>query len=334
MFGDMIQYLSIDFRGINADESNEIIKIINEKSFKSLKTLKLENCKRDIMTELKKSFDNVNSLTFSIIEGESYEKDIKLGQFFPSVVDLTLSSMKLDGWSFIDGRFSSLTKLIIDDNMENVKQSTENIFIENFFKNNSQINNVKVFDPSSNFMDHVKHLKNIEILVIEAKTASKWRKQSSEIYINNVKNVFIKISDDSQMLSYIIFDNLERLNLMAYVTTIGNHLWMEFIQSQLSVNLIHFDFSVAILSEREFSKISEKWPNLITAKIECGQQRKTDEIIEFIRKKKQLKCLEVIPEMNLNDLKDKLGDEWNIESESGSTMLVKKYEKTNNFHLV
>lgn len=325
----MIQYLEVDLRAIETIKSYGINRIINEKSSKSLKKLKIENCKRDFLSEWKQPFENVKSLSFTVVDGKANENDVKMGQFFPAVVDLTLSNMKLDDWSFIDDQFSrNLTRLIVDDEIQNTKQSTD--CIGNFFKNNSQISNVRVFGPSPNFLENIKFLKNVEVFDMRAKTPTKWLESESVIHIDNVKTVLFEISDDTPMLELLIFENLRVLFLnIKYTNERDSFKWRIFIKNQLSVNLeeLYLSVNTAVL-KRDFLTISEKWPNLKEATIESGYRNKADEIIEFITNSTQMESLKVTPGMDsldVNNLKDKLNDEWDIQSLRDSTKFFKKY---------
>lgn len=115
IFGDMIQYLEINFRGMNVIDGREIIKAMNDNSSLSLKRLELMHCEGNEFDDLKSSFPYLNSLRFSTRNPKHkfkvIDNQMKWSQIFSNVTDLHLEYTRAADWTFIDGHFPNMTLL-------------------------------------------------------------------------------------------------------------------------------------------------------------------------------------------------------------------------------
>lgn len=332
-FGDLIQYLDIVFFLFDEVESSQIVKLINDKCSKTLKELNLKSCKRNVLNDWDKTFDKINSLTFSIVEGESNRENKKLSQFFPNVVNLHLEYMNRNDWSFVDGQFPKVISPEIIVHLNETANINEHSYIANFFKNNNQINTLRIQDPSPEVLSHAKTLSNLKSLIIDGRFHIYEHFEVDIIHFSSVEKVKIMTHNDNPMLKKLVFDGLQSLTMdVTFNYKPDSDVWSEFFNNQMNWNLKTFTFTVYQLTKDELLTFSEKWPNLEIVVIQTKSQvLNANGIIEFIANSEHLKCLEIgyLIDPIINVLRGKLEAEWDVQFEGWSNKrtvkIIRKY---------
>lgn len=136
-FGNYITDLSISFGSMPTMQSEEIIRFVNEKTYKTVKTLWLTDVKGNVLDEIKHPFEKVTKLFYSTDIGElavKYKENHRLSKLFPYLEELSLLEIKPSDWEFIDGQ-PSLVSL-------NFRKSHIHQSAVDFLLKNPQVNTV------------------------------------------------------------------------------------------------------------------------------------------------------------------------------------------------
>lgn len=119
-FGNLIEHFEIIFGAMDAKQSEEVTKIVNEKTFKTLKRLNLLQCQGSILNALKKPFENVYSLIFWGNKTAELltKEDQKLSKMFPALKHLSLDHVKSSEWPFFGGIPSLISLNLLSQNVD------------------------------------------------------------------------------------------------------------------------------------------------------------------------------------------------------------------------
>lgn len=224
IFGDLIQDFGIDFNEISESDAREIVKLVNEKCSKSLKSFKLERFKQSLIDEFKNAFEVINSLTYSShITNEKVDPNVELSKYFPNVVQLQINDLKKNDWAIL-GRFQSLKSITLK--VEN--QEKENW--TDFLRKNVDVKTFELDAESlseDQFLDISKILTSVETVKLVFKMETP-----------NAENIlhFIEIGQQLKSLEIEQYNGKLTENIDANTLEILSSNWnVEFSTSGLSI---------------------------------------------------------------------------------------------------
>lgn len=259
-FGDLIAFVGIDFDSFTADEGKDIVAQIDNKCFASLKRICFVECKRNVLDELKNSFDNVTSMTFStnIFEPSSFSH--KMDKFFPHLKDLQVRITSSTDWMFIIGKFPRLTSLTVDFQRSNASDAVAES-ISGFFKENSQINYLSFWYSSLKVLKGIcHHLSEHKILYIR-NLFEDYLNYGHEVQLNCVYKLDIHFDSPSEVPENVVFDQLEELNLYIHMQN-NSTKWFDFISNKMNKNLTKLVLGIGVMQSSEFLSIPDTFPQL------------------------------------------------------------------------
>lgn len=308
MFGDLIKYLKIV--GNNLTNGLKVMKSVNDKTFDSLRALKLLGMKENLMRELKNSFKNVTSLSLDVFTSLGMKNE-KLNRIFPNLEDLHMTNSKnVKDWLFINGQFRRMSKLEIDFLYEAI-EPIEAIGI--FFKNNEQIEDLKLHFLDQNILKLINEtLPNVKVMEINQLASNYSSYEGDTIYLNSVKELKLKINVGH--LEGIAFDQLEKLNIWTQST----ENWKEFLQNQKNIK----ELTIATYQlTPDFFQIAHKLPHLQRIQIDINYSTKKSlvsvgNVVAFIQSCHNLNYFQIEIRMfdtGIKQIQKELSSDWIID---------------------
>lgn len=317
-FGKVIKKLAISFNQIDVDEGKEIVKLINDKcsdlKSTSLTMLSLENCKDNVLDDLKSHFPSVDSLTFSTDLSSNFKSlsnASKLMELFPKVHNLYLGHTKLTDWEFIGKSYPHLDFLHVElsNQQDNIEENAKNLL-----KNNSQITTISIQKSNLNFLKEVNeilpHLKSLKLKMLSNDHINY---QGDPIQFRNVKFLTIESNHNDEYPKQIHFDKIHELTLD--IQPIFSAEWIEFISQQLSSSISNLILQSGMLTNEHILTLAEKLPHLKTMKIVCQSKISAYAIIGLIEKCKFLDTLQIdllMDDFEEENLQNELRFKWDM----------------------
>lgn len=302
-FGDFIQNFGIDFNELSESEASEIFYLLNEKSAKTLKTLKLEHFKPSLLNNLKYLFNSVTSLAFSPQAHYDVYYQVQLVDIFPNVEQFQINNWNDHSFLYF-GEFPNL-------NLITLGEIEESYGLDLPLKLN-QVNTLRLLKPNKIVFDTIKALNRFKRLEIYG-LSDNWDFTEKKIHLNNVEIVTIKINGDHKMLGHIIFDKTQELTLEITDTEETNK-WIEFIDNHSKIDLNTFTLNIESLTEQQLNAIAKKFSKLkIICRTDCLNN---DKIKQFLTQSRNVQNLDItLPTKNpdLHSLKNELAANWDVQ---------------------
>lgn len=314
-FGDLITSVWVHFNEASRIVGEEIVRIINERSFQSLKLLVLFDCKGNVLKHLNNPFPNVKYLVFSTNWLDNFvieNKTKKMNYIFPKLAHFHAQYTNLDDWSFIDGFFPNLTwfEFALQISKNDVQKRALS-----FLKNNPQIDKLSVYNGNCHFFKDVNDiLPKFQILEILVPVRDQLNtSQCDKVHFENVKELLIDSRFLREVPRTIIFDELIKLT----ISTSFDSKWLQLMKEQINEKLAILSVFSKILSKEHLLEIPEKLPHLCLIEINSESIFNAIDIIQFINKNKDMTAVEFNIQMNVTEQKHLeqiiIDYEWNIE---------------------
>lgn len=316
-FGDLIAYISL-----NLQPDKEIIKYINDKSCKTLKSFDFYIID-DVLDEFEDNKClNVTRMKLGIDDGYNTNRELK--NIFPNLENLETTAFF--STLIVDSHFPKLTTLNSTVYFDRTIDMDENLL--DFLKINPQIEYLRTgltnLETLAQINKILPHLKTLGIS-LDPEYYSDYK--GDEIHFDNVKNLRIDmfLGDKPNIPEKLFFKHLEKFELDTTFTECVEK-WFEFINNQVNKRLTSFVLNTNQLKKEQLFDIPEKLPNLQTLNIKCPRNcgldnLNADEIISFILMNDNLNKLEMnfkfaMTTSQQSDLQQKLDDtlqnEWNV----------------------
>lgn len=315
-FGNMIQYLKIDFEHIDPIDGQTIVQYVNKNCVKSLVMLTLEDCKASVLDDLNSTFPNIIESTFSSSPSQrlTIKEDVpSLNNLFPKLNQLQIEYTRASDWKLIGDAFPNLKCVHVNLPKTKVEELPDEQFVVNLMQKSTEINHLSIKHSSLKLLkeanDLLPELENLELHYL-AKNYLDF--DGDRINFDNVIGLTV-FEDQSEFKipEKIFFHRLEQLTLNLQPEF--SDTWIDFIKVQLNQTIFLLNLTVGVLSSEHLLTIPVVLPNLQTAIIRCGTDFTAGEIVTFLEKSKYLKQADMIIQMeNLQQeqLKGKLQGKW------------------------
>lgn len=326
-FGDLIRNCIIDFEFIDVKQGGEIIHIINDKSFESLKGLLLHNCTGNVLDNLKNTFARVVGIEFSSHSNENLiynAKNRRFFELFPKVNFLYLLHTKPSDWAFIDGHFQMITTIGLEL-PENTEQTVDVVphFIS-FLKQNKQIHEIHVMHVSLRFLNDINEiLPGLVTLKFESLALDYLNYNGDDTQFESVIELLIESSREDEVPQNIVFNNLKFLDLN--IVTIFSDKWITFIEKQINPNLETFSLYTNNLTKEQFLAMPEKLQKLQSIVIDCWSNFEPEDILNFLEKCNEFETVRFIirmDEQKLSDLQQSFRFRWDFQFRPLSNRII------------
>lgn len=331
-FGKYIQSIGVYFTDIDESEGKEIVKYINDMCFDSttLKRLSLDGCVGGVLDELNNTFSSVEIVWFS--SGTS-DRSIeirpnarKLSDIFPNAKTLRLVRTAPSDWELIGKTFPRLSDLEVELKTSSDETKNLNVQVINFLKDNSKINKLIIERSNLKFLKDVNDiLPKLRYLELGTLFGNYLNYQGDPIRFKQVEKFNFRTSLVDVYPDHIHFEQLFELEM--YIRPEFNNKWTEFIHNQINGNLSILILNAEMLTNDQILAIVKKKPNLKEAKIVSSSNISADTIIAFIKHSEHLRRLQLILSISqgeLQQLQDKIGDDWVINLGRYGLTLIRK----------
>lgn len=312
-FGDLIHILTVPYKDIyNETKSRVLTKLINDKSFGSLKTLTLYGCKGSVLDEFKNVFTLVESLDIyteflNVLPGS------RLNRIFPNLKKFDISFSKASDWTFINGNFSKLIEFrtLLPEFPE--YDVIEVSHIASFLRNNRQIKKLRIAYSNHKLLREVNNiLPQLERLYLNELPNRFSSFFSRPVYFRNLK-YFEIASFLGKMPHKIVFNRLERLSIIIQDKYFNQ--WQQFINNQVNSNISRLDLYIDAVRD-EFPNIPIVFPQLRSAYITTiWTNLFADDVILFLVNSKELRYLELtapISDSEVKRLEENIPSNWSV----------------------
>lgn len=330
IFGDLIRKFAISFESIDACPGKEVIESVNRYCSKSLFRLELENCKENVLDELKNTFLNMRTVLLSSSQSKSLEigpDAVKLNKLFPNLESLLLKYTKKKDWDLIGDTFPNLTMLVVELPAGKEENRPDETDVGNLLRKNLNIEILSIQHSTLHVLkeanDILLYLKNLEIKFLSTEYLNY---DGDPIRFNNVRQLTVH-SDRSkdEIPEYIFFDQL--LELKLYIKPDFTDKWILFISNQLNKNIIKLTLSTGVLAKEQFIALTYLLPKLNGVSIESSTDYAAKDIINFIENSHNLVTLRMKVPMEISEeriLRTKLQNKWHykIHSEGDKVHMV------------
>lgn len=340
-FGHLISHLAIHLiRYNNLCTANEIAKYRNLLQYAShygrnsvinLRILYNENCANthydvDIFNGIKSSFDRVEIASINLRGATIKTNNIRLNKIIPNVRHLELNFESLSDPKFITGEYPYLDGLSISGRL--LDESYDETF-KNLLWRNPHIHCVSVMRPSYQIFQHLKkYLKNLE--EIEIQRSIRGEKLHEIIQFSNVKRLILRFdSHECHPLEGITFG--QELNELVLECQEQNEKYFNTLFSYRQIKELSTGNNK--MNDHNLLKLIGEYPMLIEAEFSFHNDVTVNSIAKFVRSSKTLNMLsfwhflESKPEELLNQLKTRIGDDFEIE-------LHKNHSRNNDFFII
>lgn len=312
-FGDLMPFIEIDFEEIDGNEGIEIVKYVNEKSFKSLMDFKLLNCKSNVLDGLNNTFNQVLRLKFSSSKQNELKtkENLKLNKIVPNLRYYIVEHTRSSDWKFIDGTFLKLTSLEVELQKSRDRNSVDELNILSFFNKNLQIKELKIKNTSlkllrllslpwkSNQSNGVERFSNFQQLHIDG-ISDDYLKYKRIVHFDSIKILVVTDYED-KVPENVFFNQLETLNLR--IESEFNAKWLDFVTNQTNLDLKSLKIQAKNLQIEHFLSIPDKLTHLETVFIKSDSPITAEGIANFTKKSNELKNFELNARMNEDEQK-------------------------------
>lgn len=297
VFGDLINYLEVDFKHISAVEGKEIVKRINDHC-SALTSLKLDNCHGNVLDNLNSEFPTISSVSFSSHRTENMTikaDNKKFRELFPNLFFFTIGNVKgLNEWSYIGGTYKKIPFIELKDQLNN---DDKDHFIE-FLKQNLHLMGVRIHSADNKLLYRIyKAFLNLTFIQIDGLAID--YSNNDPFYIDNLKQFkFISKSRDHVPNGFVL-TNVEQLSLE--IPFIFNKDWMNFLETKVNRGLKKLHVKTNNLKKVQLLKIATLFKSLQEVHIEVKSRFGVEEIIEFLNSFENNKLARLTLEADLHE---------------------------------
>lgn len=296
-FGHLIGKITVNFDKIGVNEGKKIIELMNNHCFESLKDLNLLNCKAIVLSDLKDSFQNVQTLQFSSHLNDKLQFTTeKMCEIFPNIETLYIRHTISSDWTFIHGNFNKLQLLNVQLPRVPDRNGIDRSHVANFLSMNTHLPALTVTYCSVNLLSEISEiLPRLNRLQIYG--LSNERYSGDPIHFNHLTTLWLYCSQDSEIPENVIFHKLTIL-VLVFDFDPSDKL-IQFMGEQVNSNLrqLTVECKKCSLSKDRFLEIPKKLPNLAYAHIVTKTRFVADDIIDFLMRSKQLAKVELTVDM-------------------------------------
>lgn len=301
-FGDLIQQIWVDFELIDEIFGFQLVAIINDKGFKALISLTLDNCFGNVLTKLKTTFNNVELFQFSshLTKNLQITSNRKFNELFPNLKTLNLFHTRASDWtSIIIGSYPMLLSLDAELPMEKKLGGIDETEFINFFEHNKQIEEIRFRCITLKMLKAMNDaLPDLDTLnIVNLIETNYLNYQGDDIHSQSIQ--YLNIDGNDFPLKFF-FDQLEKLVL--YIDTEPTENWSDFIKNQVNQNLKSFSIYLESMTKPQYLTILQSFPKLETVKIGCLKSTfEAADVLNFIEKSKFLKSLVLLIDINVDE---------------------------------
>lgn len=317
-FGHFTHHIEIFFKQIQVADGKQVITDINDKSHESLYVLKLEDCKGNMLDDLKNTFTNVERLIFSSSSSQKLvvgQDAITFNLIFPKVSSLSIGYTRASDWTLIGQEFPYLNYFYVDLPKVGVEELPNSTCVENVIDKSPAVEKLSIKHSSLSFLKELNRmlpgLKSLELRLLSIDYFN-YNASQPKIHFENVVSLAIqKDCQSDRVPEHIAFPEVEDVQLQ--IQPEFSDKWIHFIGEQLNLNISNLDISTSILSDENFLMIPEKFYNLNTVTISCGTEFKANQIVDFLQLTSSLKRMIIkIPMLTAEQiiLKAELRNKW------------------------
>lgn len=296
-FGKTIQKLSIAFNRIPGHMHRNIAIFANTYC-NNLEEVYLKSCMDTTLVIMKNPFEKVHKVFY---DGQVHMNSAIFDKLFPQMKQLHLT--------YSDRISNKKQPNLIEVNIE---QPITAAFIE-FLKNNSQIQALRVEDSPLKFLQVIQNFRKLQTLAFNVPTDLDSNARLA-LKIEHVKDLTIRDLSNKMRFGKVTFDHLSKFELMG-AGEIDNQ-WTEIIGSNEDLN--ELIVSAGYFDEPTFTNLSNKFPNLVQAKIGCSKDINAESIRRVLYSKKNLQTIVLdFPQscgFTSQDLTQLLQTNWRIDS--------------------
>lgn len=295
-FGQFTHHIEIYFKQIDVGDGKQIIHEINERCYDSLFVLKLEDCKGNMLDDLKNTFPNVVRVNFSSSSSQKLVVNQDADTFdkiFPKISSLSIGYTRASDWALIGQEFPYLSYFYVDLPKLSVEELPNTTCVENVINKSPAIQKLSIKHSTLNFLKTLNRmlpgLKSLELRLLSMEYFN-YNASQPKIHFEDVRSLSIQKDCQSDRIpEHIAFPEVEDVEL--HIQPEFSDKWIHFIGEQLNLNISHLEISTSILSDDNFLMIPEKFYNLNTVMICCGTEFKANQIVAFLEQSSSLKMM-------------------------------------------
>lgn len=296
-FGYLIRKIKVDFQQMDTGLGMQIIEAIGAKCSISLNSLKLINCKEDMLDGLNTEYENVSvlRLTSSATDPLISSDSRMLSTLFPKLVDLSVTSAELTHF------YENIPILTaFDVELPQKGSDIDESHIGHFLKINPQIILLGIYYTTPQLLREViENIPQLQALSIIKLSEDFVLDQNELIRFDKLTELSV-YSDE--IIEWVVFDKLEMLELFIEPSKFDDK-WLEFLTHRVNKNLTRFTLMANALSKEHFFMIAEKLHNLEKVEISSTSKFTANDIVSFIEKCKYLTSIEMKIEIGESEKK-------------------------------
>lgn len=324
-FGDLIEFLNVNFEHISGAQGKEIVQRINNHC-SSLRYVHLEKCHGNMLDDLNSEFSAVNILHFSSHPTEKLVINVnkKLHEIFPNISFLHVGNMKTaDNWAFIQGKYNLVCIL---DVIEELDEANEAHLI-NLLQLNTQVTSLTIHFPTLRLLSKLKDaMTHISFLCLTSLSQDYFNHDAVEI--KGLNTFIFKSKSEDEIPTKIDLRQMKGLELR--IPFKFSNQWIDFLKTQVNEDLRELKLITNELEKEQLFTISEHLANLEVVTIESESNFTINDIVEFVEKNKKLQRLDLFAKMDeseLVNLGEALGEKWNVQYEKREDNINVRLEK-------
>lgn len=309
-FGSIISKLILKCTDMELPDVEQMTASINHNCAQTLIHFEMEDCPREIWNNLKTSFEQVDSVTFS---GDVFTGNVTLGKIFPYLQLIKVEDVHIYDRSAFLHHFSHLEHLFIEiSETEGFIESDVEIVIAA----NPQITTLTLKNPSRKLLkfsnEHLRTLQSLGIIGYLDESLP-----NEVICFESVKEVSMNIGSSSAP-NLTVFTNLEEFKFANEL----NADWIDYIKRNANLSGLHMK---NVISDDQIEFFNEGLQNLKTVTFDCAFNVKYETIINFLNANADVNeiRLNIVNDTVRDNLKRQLENEWTIK-EKGSDIEFKR----------
>lgn len=323
-FGDLINYIEVDFKDISAADGKEIVQRINDHC-SALVSLKLNNCHGNVLDDLTGEFPTISNVFFSSHRSEelSIKPDNKrFRELFPNLFFLHIGNVKtLNEWTYIGGTYEKVPHINLHDELN---ENDEVHFIE-FLQQNPQLMGLSIHFANRRLLSKLNGiLADLKFLYIEG--LSTVYPNHGLVHIGGLKQFSFTAKSRDEIPDGIDLHDIKELSLD--IPFSFNKKWIGFLKNLANTTLNKLRLKTKSLKKIQLLTIAQTLPNLQEVNIEVESNINVNDIEEILKsfENDNLERFTLgagLTEANAIEL-GQLLEEWdvNYENKNGKTQII------------
>lgn len=312
-FGGLVHDVHLSFYTNTALEGREIVKYMNDYCYDSLLTLRLSDCKENVLDELKTPFKNVGVLRFSSNSIIVNKNAMKFTKLFPNLHTLMIDETNSTDWELIGANFPHLTELAIELPPANENNEFNEKPAFDIFSGEQKISDLSIKKPSLKLLKKANslQLKNLRIKNLP----SNYLNYDNDIKFDRLQ--YLTVDGEEQIPHKTLFSNISVLELIIRANFTDE--WMAFLDTQINRELPILELDVKNIESEHLIRIADRFKNLTEAVIRCPAFFHSNKIATFLDKLENLEKFKIFNKMKINhhdDFKSYINGKWEILIES------------------